>query len=50
MMEIHQVLVICEDLDGERGAMEIVLPRLQGMDNGEELPVIYIIVAFCWDE
>ena len=49
-MEVCQVLVTCKDLDGEGGSMEVMLPGLQGMDNGEELLVVDIIVAFCWDK
>ena len=50
LMEVHQVLMICEDLDGEVGAMEVVPPRLQGVDDCEELSVVNVVVLFCWDE
>ena len=49
-MEIHQVLVVGEDLDGEKGTIEIVSPGFQGMDDGEELSVIDIVVSFGRDE
>ena len=35
LIEVCQVLVICKDLDGEGGAMEVVSPALQGVDDGE---------------
>ena len=50
LTEVRQVLVICEDLDEEWGSMEVMSPGLQGMDDGEELPVVDVIVSFCWDE
>ena len=50
LTEVRQVLVICEDLNGERGTVEVMSPRLQGMDDGKELPVVDVIIAFCWDE
>ena len=50
LTEIRQVLVVSEDLDGKRGSMEIVSPRLQGTDSGKEFPVIDVIVSLCWDE
>ena len=50
LMEVYQVLVICEDLDREGGTMEIMSPGFQGVDDGKELSVIDVIIAFCWDE
>ena len=50
LTEVRQVLVICEDLDEEWGSMEVMSPGLQGMDDGEELPVVDVIVSFCRDE
>ena len=46
LTEIRQVLVVSEDLDGEGGAMEVMPPGLQGMDDCEELSVVDIVVAF----
>ena len=46
LMEIGKVLVVGEDLYGERRAMEIVAPRFQGANDGEEFVVIDIIVSF----
>ena len=50
LTEVRQVLMICEDLDGEGGAMEIMSPRLQSADDGKELPIIDIVIPFCRDE
>ena len=50
LMEVCQVLVICEDLDRKGGSMEVVSPGLQDVDDGEELSVIDIVISFCWDE
>ena len=50
LTEVHQVLMISEDLDREWGTVEIVSPGLQGMDDGKEFLVIDVIVPLCWDE
>ena len=50
MTEVHQVLVVGEDLDREWRAMEVMPPGLQGMDDGKELLVIDIIVLLGRDE
>ena len=47
LMEVHQVLVVGKDLDGERGSMEVVPPGFQGMDDCEELSVIDIVIMLC---
>ena len=46
LAEISKVLVVSEDLYGERGAVEVVAPGFQGANNGEKLPVINVIIAF----
>ena len=46
LMEIGQVFVVSEDLYWERGAMEVMTPRLQGVDDGKEFAVIDVVVAF----
>ena len=46
LAEISKVLVVGEDLHGERGAVEIVTPRFQGANNSEQFPVVNIVVAF----
>ena len=43
-MDIGQVFVVSEDLDGEEGTMKVVLPSFEGMDDGREFMVIYVIV------
>ena len=50
LTEVHQVFVVSEDLDGERGTMKVVSPGLQGMDDGKEFSVIDIVVPFHRDE
>ena len=50
LTEVHQVLVVREDLDGEEGSVEVVSPGLQSTDDCEEFLVIDVIVLFCWDE
>ena len=45
LTEIGQVFVVGEDLYWKRGAMEVVTPRLQGANDGEEFTVVDIIVA-----
>ena len=50
LTEIRQVLVISEDLYGERGTVEVIPPGLQGLDDGEKLPVVDVIVSFCRDK
>ena len=49
-MEVHQVLVVHKDLDGEGRSMEIMSPGLQGADDGKEFLVIDVVVLFHWDE
>ena len=46
LAEISKILVVGEDLYGEVGAMEIVTPGLQGVNNGEKFPVVNVIIAF----
>ena len=50
LMEVHQVLVVCEDLDGKRGTMEIMPPGFQGTDDCEDFSVVDIVIALCRDE
>ena len=50
MMEVHQVLVVCEDLDREKGSMEVVSLGFQGMDDYKEFTVIDVIISFDGDE
>ena len=45
MTEVGQVFVVGEDLYREGGAMEVVAPRFQGANDGEEFAVINVIVA-----
>ena len=45
-LKVGQVLVVCKNLDGERGSGEVLLPCLKGVEDGKEFSVIDIIVAF----
>ena len=38
--------MVGEDLHRERGAMEVVMPGFQGVNDGEEFAVIDVVVAF----
>ena len=40
--------MIGEDLDWKRGAMEVMSPGFEGMDNCQEFVVVDIIILFCW--
>ena len=46
MAEIDEVFVVGEDLYWEGGAVEVVAPRFQGANDGEEFAIIDIVVAF----
>ena len=48
--EVGKVFVVGEDLYRERGSVEVVLPGLQGTDDGKEFLVIDVVVSFCWGE
>ena len=50
LTEVRQVLVVCESLDGERGAMEVMPPRFQSADDCEEFVVVDVVVPFCRNE
>ena len=38
--------MVGEDLHWEGGAVEVVAPRFQGTNDGEEFTIIDIVVAF----
>ena len=48
LAKVSEVLVVCEDLDGGGGTEKIVAPGIQGSHDSKQLPVINVIVAFCW--
>ena len=50
LMEVCQVLVADEDLDGKEEPMEVVPLRLQGLDDGQEFLVIDIVIVLCQDK
>ena len=45
LTEIGQVLVVGEDLYWKGGAVEIVVPRLQGANNSKEFVVVDVVIA-----
>ena len=49
-MEVGEVFVVGEDLDREGGSVEVVAPRFQGTDDGEEFSVVNVVVPFCRGE
>ena len=49
-MEVGEVFMVGEDLDGEGGSVEVVSPRFQGMNDGEEFPVINVVVSLSQGE
>ena len=50
LVEVCQVFVVCKDLDGEGRSVEVVPSGLQGTDDGKELPVVDVVISFCWDK
>ena len=50
LMEVCQVLVVSEDMDGERGSVEVIPPGFQDVDDCKEFLVVDVIVSFSWDE
>jgi hypothetical protein len=47
LSEIGEIFVVSEDLYGERGAMEVLTPGFQYLNNCEEFVVIDVVVPFC---
>ena len=45
-LEVFEILVVCEDVEGLGEAFEIVSPELDGRDDGEEFLVMDFVVAF----
>ena len=50
LSEIGEIFVVGEDLHRERGAMEVVPPRLQGTNDSEKFAVIDIVIPFSGGE
>ena len=40
--------MISENLDEERGAMEVMSPGFESTDNRQEFSVVDIVISFCW--
>ena len=39
--------MISENLDWERGAMKVMSPGFEGMNNSQEFMIVDIVVLFC---
>ena len=50
VLEIGEILVVGEDRDGVRSSLQVLLPFDESEDDGEELSIIYVVVAFCGGE
>ena len=50
LAEIGKVLVVGKNLYRKGRAMEVVAPRLQGANDGEEFAVIDVVISFGWRE
>ena len=48
--DVGEIFVVSKDLDQERGAMRVMLPRFQSMKDGKEFAIINVIVSFCRGE
>ena len=46
LSEVREVLVVGEDLDRERGAMEVVAPSFQGANDSKEFTVVDVVISF----
>ena len=42
--------MVSEDRDGVRSSLQVLLPFDESEDDGEELSIIYVVVAFCGGE
>ena len=42
--------MVGEDGDGVRSALQVLFPFDKSEDDGEELSIIYVVVAFCRGE
>ena len=50
MSEVGKVFVVGKDLDGERGAVEVVSKGFERVDDCEEFAIVDVIVSFCLGE
>ena len=50
LSEVGEVFMVGEDLNWERGAVEVVSPRFKGADDSKEFTIIDVIVLFCLGE
>ena len=45
LAEVHKILVIGEESDRVTGALEVVVPVVQGMDDSKQLAIIDVIIS-----
>ena len=45
-MEVGEVFVVGEDLNGKWKSMEVMLPGLQSSDDSKEFSVVDVVVSF----
>jgi len=50
LSKVGKVLMVGEDLNRKRGAVAVVLPGLEGMDDGKEFLIVDVMVSFCLEE
>ena len=50
LAEVGKIFVVGEDLYREGGTMEVVTPRLQGVNDGEKFAIIDIVISFSGGE
>ena len=50
LAEVGKIFVVGEDLHREGGTMEVVTPRLQGVNDGEKFAIIDIVISFSGGE
>ena len=46
--EEGEILMVGEDLDWERRAMEVMSPSFEGVDDGKEFVIIDVIITLSW--
>ena len=46
ILEVGQVLIVCEDRDKMWGALQVLFPFTESKDDGKKLSIIDVIVVF----
>ena len=42
--------MVSKESDRVIGALEVMMPMIQGMNNGKKFTIVYVIVPFHWGE